>query len=63
MTNYNFGSKIKSTGYMYPPGYKYREAEGHLKLRSCLKDAVIKSASRIGKYIHFPRRVKDTNIF
>ena len=43
--NHNFGRKVKSTGYIYLPGYKYRESEGHLKLRSFLQDAVINSTS------------------
>ena len=46
----NFERKIKSTGYTYFPGSKYREAEGHLKLRSCLQDSVINYAPRIGKF-------------
>ena len=29
---------------------KLREAEGHLSMSSCLQDAVINSAPRIGKY-------------
>ena len=31
----NFGRKIKSTGFIYIPGSKFREAEGHLAMRSC----------------------------
>ena len=66
----NFGQDRKSTGFIYPPGSKFREAEGHLSMSSCLQDAVINSAPRIGKYIDNhelyrqcpPRRVKDTNI-
>ena len=68
--NYNFGSKIKSTGCIYLPGSKYRESEGHLELRSCLQDAIINSAPRIGKYINKlelynqcpPRGLKDTKM-
>ena len=45
----NFGRKIKSTGYIYLPGSKFREAEVHLAARSYLKDTVINSAPRIGK--------------
>ena len=48
----NFGGKRKSTGYIYLPGSKFREAEGHLTMRSCLQDAVINYAPRIGKYIN-----------
>ena len=40
----------EKTGYIYLPGSQYRGAEGHLKLRSCLHDAVINSAPSIGKY-------------
>ena len=48
----NLGKKRKPTGFIYLPGPKLREAEGHLSMRSCLKDAVINSAPRIGKYIN-----------
>ena len=48
----NFIRKIESTGYIYLPGSKYREAEGHLTLSSCSQEAVINSATRIGKYIN-----------
>ena len=66
----NFGINRKSTGYIYLPGSKYREDEGHLKLGSCLQDSVINYAPRIGKYINKhefyiqfpPRRVKDTKV-
>ena len=37
----NFGRKRKSTGYIYLPGLKFREAEGHLSMRSCLQDDLI----------------------
>ena len=46
-----FGEKRKSTGFIYVPGSKFRLAEGHLSMRSCLQDAVIISDPRIGKYI------------
>ena len=67
---HNFGIKRKSTGYIYLSGSKYREAEIHLEIRSCLQEAVINSDPRIGKYINKlelynqfpPRRVKDTNM-
>ena len=66
----NFGRKIKSTGSIYLPGSKSREAGGHLMMRSCLQYSVMNSALRIGKYIKRlelyrqcpPRRVKDTNM-
>ena len=35
-----FGRKRKPTGYIFLYGSQYREAEGHLKLRSCLHDAI-----------------------
>ena len=69
-TRENFGNKIKSTGFIYVPGSKFREAEGHLSMRSSLQDAIINSAPRIVRYIDKhelyrqcpPRKVKDTNI-
>ena len=48
----NFGRKRKSIGFIYLPGSKFCEAEGHLSMRSCLQDAVINSAPRIGKQIN-----------
>ena len=48
----NFGIKRISTGFIYLPGSKYREAEVHLKMRSCLQDAVIIYAYRIVKCIN-----------
>ena len=64
-----FGKKRKSTGF-FLPGSEFHEAEGHLSMRSCLQDAVINSAPRIGKYIYNqelyrhspPRKLKHTNI-
>ena len=66
----NFGRKRKSTGYIYLPGSRFGEAEGHLNMRSCLQDTVINSAPRIGKYINklefyrkcLHKRVKDKKI-
>ena len=66
----NFGGKRKGTGCIYLPGPGFREAEVHLSMRSCLQDAVINSAPRIGKIINkqelyrncHPRRVKDSHI-
>ena len=66
----NFGRKRKSTGFIYLPGSKFRESEGHLTIRLCLQYAVINFAPRIGKYINKlelyrqcpPRRVKDTKM-
>ena len=45
----NFGRKRKPTGFIYLLGSKFREAEGHFSMRSCLQDAVINSAPSIGK--------------
>ena len=63
----NIGRKIRSTGYIYLPGSKYREAEEHLKMRSCFQYFVINSTPRIGKYLNKmelykqlpPRKLKD----
>ena len=65
-----FGRKRKSTEFIYLPGSKFREAEGYLKMRSRLQDAVINYAPSIGKLINKmelyrqcpPRRVKDTKM-
>ena len=70
MAKDNFGIKRKVTGCIYIPGSDFSEAEGHLSMRSCLQDAVINSATRIGKFINKqelyrqcpPRIVKDSNI-
>ena len=48
----NFGRKRKSSGFIYLPGSKLREAEGCLTMRSCLQDSVINSSPRIVKYIN-----------
>ena len=48
----NFGRKRKPTGCIFLSGSGFHEAEGDLKMRSCLQDAVINSAPRIGKYIN-----------
>ena len=63
----NFGRKRKPTGFIYFPGSKVREAEGHLTMRLRLLNTVINSAPMIGKYINKlifnrqcpTRRVKD----
>ena len=62
----NFGRKRKPTGCMFISGSGLRDAVGNYKLRSCLQDAVINSAPRIGKFINKqelyrqcpPRRVR-----
>ena len=64
----NFGRKRKPTGCIFLLGSGFHEAEGNLKIRSCLQDAVINSAPRIGKFISKlklyrqcpPRRVKNS---
>ena len=56
---------------MFLPGSGFREAEGNLKMRSCLQDAVINSAPGIGKFINKlelyrqcpPRRVNNSHIY
>ena len=70
VARHNFGRKIKPTGCIFLPGSGFREAEGNLKMRSRVQDAVINSALRIGKFINKqklyrqcpPRRVKDSHI-
>ena len=70
VARHNFGRKIKPTGCIFLPGSGFREAEGNLKMRSCLQDAVINSAPRIGKFINKlelyrqcpPRRAKNSHI-
>ena len=62
--------KRKPTGCIFLPGSGFREAEGNFKMRSCLQDAVINSAPRIGKFINKlklyrkfpPRRVNNSHI-
>ena len=70
VARHNFGRKRKPTGCIFLPGSGFREAEGNLKMRSCLQDAVINSASSIGKFINKlelyrqcpPRIVKNSHI-
>ena len=52
IARYNFGIKIKLTGFIYLPGSKLCEAEGHLMMRSYLQDAVINFDLMIGKYMN-----------
>ena len=62
-----FVRQKKRTGFIYVPGSKFREAEGHFMMRSCLQDTVINYTPRIRNYInkielykqYNPRRVKD----
>ena len=68
--NYNFGRKRKSNGYIYSPGSKYRESEGHFNLRLFFQYAVVNIVPRIGKqtnklelYNKCPPRIsKDKNM-
>ena len=48
----DLGKKRKATGCIFLPGSGFREAEGNLKMRSCLQDTVINSALIIGKFIN-----------
>ena len=64
------GRKQNSTGYFFITGSPYRDAEGSPQHRSCLHDAIINTAPRIGGEIDqselyrkcSPRRVMDTTI-
>ena len=66
----NFGRKRKPSGCIFLSGSGFGEAEGNLIMRSCLKDAVINYAPRIGKFINKqelyrqcpPRRVKNSHV-
>ena len=42
------GKKRKATGYVLLTGSKYRDAEGSSHHRSCLHDAIINAAPRVG---------------
>ena len=54
-----FGRKRKVTGCIYLPGSGFCEAEGRLSMRSCLQDAVINNALRIGNLLT-NRNYKDS---
>ena len=64
------GRKLKATGYILIAGSPYRDAEVSPHIRSCLHDAIINAASRIGGNFDqselyrqcSPRRVMDTTI-
>ena len=64
------GRKLKATGYVLITGSPYRDAEGSPHQRSCLHDAIINAAPRIGEFFdkselyrqYLPRRVMDTTI-
>ena len=43
------GRKRKATGYVLITGSPYRDAEGSPHHRSCLHDAIINAAPRIGE--------------
>ena len=66
----NFGRKRKPTGCIFLSGSGLRDTEGNSNMRSCLQDAAINSAPRIGKFINKeelyrhcpPRRVNNSHI-
>ena len=70
VAKHKFGKKRKPTGCIFLSGSGLRDTVGNLKLSSCLQDAVINSAPRIGKFINKeelcrqcpPRRVKNSHI-
>ena len=45
------GRKRRATRYVYLDGSPYRDAEGSSHIRSCLRDAIINTAPRIGGVI------------
>ena len=51
MRRTNSGRKRKATDYVLITGSSYRDAEGSPHHRSCLHDAIINSAPRIGETI------------
>ena len=54
------GRKRKPTGYFYITGSPYRDAEGSSHLRSCLRDAIINAAPRIGGGVSTNQNCKDS---
>ena len=48
MRRTNSGRKRKATGHVLIIGQPYRDAEVSSQLRSCLRDAIVNSAPRIG---------------
>ena len=64
------GRKRRSPGYACLNSSPYSDAEGSSQLISCLHDATINAAPRIGKFFDKldlyrqcpPRRMKDTEI-
>ena len=52
------GREKKATGFVLITGSPYRDAEGSPQLRSCIHDAIVNAAPRIGKKI--PIRVIQT---
>ena len=43
------GRKRKATGYVLITGSPYHDAEGYTHFRSCIHDAIIRAAPRIGR--------------
>ena len=68
-TREKIGGKKEPTGFIYLLGSQFCQAKRNLKLRSCLHDAVLNAAPRIGKFADknefyrqcFPIHVKGTN--
>ena len=66
ITREKFDRNRKSTKFINLSSSKFCNAGGHLMMRSCLKDSIIESAPRFGKFIKKleiyrqfpPRRVK-----
>ena len=46
------GRKWKAAGFLYIQGSPYRDAEGPSKIRSCIYDAMINAATKIGQRIY-----------
>ena len=42
------GRKLRAASFVYLQGSPYRDAEGSTQIRSCLHDAIIDAAPRIG---------------
>ena len=54
--------KRKATGYVYLNGPPYRDAEGSSQLRSCIHDAIINAAPRIGKKLTNPNSIDSVHL-
>ena len=58
----SFGRRIKPSGDMFLHGSQLSEAKGHLKLRSCLHNAIISSTPNIVKYIKNTTYIENSHI-